>query len=329
LRSDAIEIWIGVRYLFAYGAVTLKRDTLMEEVDDLYTVSVTGNGTSVTKKVGEELAAAVIALIMTGKTAPSVGARNTTLASSAQSSRVSLREFMDGNAPSSNAEKIVAIGRYMAAHENKPAFSSQDLLGHFRAARESVPANISRDIASAIKSGWIAEDPQVTGSYYVTQKGEKSFDSRTTVRSSNGSEDLGTEEPIQSATESRVRRRRTGGGKVAQWTIVDTLLDEKGRAALKEFYNQKQPNGQNEQVAVLTYKLKELTGRPGFNGNEVYTALQVVGARTPGNLAAVFGNMATSGYGRIVDKAFHPGFKTDDLVKLDLPRKPAAKADNK
>ena len=126
--------------------------------------------------------------------------------------------------------------------------------------------------------------------------------------------------------DAKVKRKRGAASvKTANWTIVEDLLDETGRAALKEFFLLKRPDSQNDQVAVLTYKLKELTGRPGFNGNEIYTALQIVGARTPGNLMAVLGNMATAGLGRVVDRAFHPNFKTDDLVKLDLPKKVTVK----
>lgn len=122
--------------------------------------------------------------------------------------------------------------------------------------------------------------------------------------------------------DSKPKRRRTaGGGKVANWKMIDDLLDEQQRSALKEFFAEKKPSNQNEQVAVLLFKLKELTGRDRFDGNEIHTAVQIVGKKTPGNLTAVFGNMATLGLGSQVDKKFVPNFKTDDLVKHDLPPK--------
>lgn len=118
---------------------------------------------------------------------------------------------------------------------------------------------------------------------------------------------------------SRRRKRPSGSGKTANWKMIDDLLDEGQRSSLKEFYAEKRPPNQNEQVAVLTFKLKELTGRDGFDGDEIHTAFQVVDKKTPGNLNAVFGNMAKLGLGKQVDKKFISNFKADDLVKHDLP----------
>lgn len=292
--------------------------------DSSYTVLVSGDGTSVQRNVDAAVAAQIISLIMTGH-ANMVGAPTTKASTSAQGAaepRLSLREFLDEISPSGHAEKISAIALYLTSHESRPSFSKEDILGRYRTAREAAPANFHRDFANAIKSGWIAEDASVAGAHYVTQKGTKFLEAKR--RSGNSSPALarpqssGAEAPI--AQEGRSQRRKGSGGKVTQWSIVDELLDAKGRATLKEFYTAKQPNGQNEQVAVLSFKLKELTGRAGFTGDDIYTALQIVGARTPGNLVAVFGNMAAAGFGRVQDKAFHPSFKTDDLVKLDLPR---------
>lgn len=121
------------------------------------------------------------------------------------------------------------------------------------------------------------------------------------------------------------RRKAAGNAKVTNWRMVDDLLNEKQRSELKEFFEAKKPSNQNEQVAVLACKLKQLTGRDRFDGNEIHTAYQIVGKRTPGNLAAVFGNMATLGFGSQADKKFVPNFKADDLVKHDLPPKESTK----
>lgn len=292
--------------------------------DDDYTVLVTGDGTSVQRNVDAEVAAQVISLIMTGRAA-AVGAPATKVSASAQEAvepRFSLREFLDEISPSGHAEKISAIALYLTSHESRQSFSKEDILGRYRTAREAAPANFHRDFANAIKSGWIAEDTSVAGAHYVTQKGTKFLEGKrnagSTVPASARVQTSGAETAV--SQDGKSQRRKTSGSKTTQWSIVDDLLDASGRATLKEFYATKQPNGQNEQVAVLSFKLKELTGRPGFSGDDIYTALQIVGARTPGNLVAVFGNMALAGLGRVQDKAFHPSFKTDDLVKLDLPR---------
>ena len=117
------------------------------------------------------------------------------------------------------------------------------------------------------------------------------------------------------------KRKRSSSSASANWSMVDNLINEEGRNSLKKFYNEKSPSNQNEQVAVLVYKLKELTKRDGFDGNEIYTAYQIVGKKTPRNLNAVFGNMASSGLGSQEDKKFKNSFVADDMVKLDLPRK--------
>ncbi|MDC9826298.1 hypothetical protein PRN20_21395 [Devosia sp. ZB163] len=131
--------------------------------------------------------------------------------------------------------------------------------------------------------------------------------------------------PAPDPTPATKRRRGSGTAKVADWQMVPDLLNEQQRLDLKTFYAEKSPQNQNEQVAVLCFKVKELKGITTFTGNDVYTAFQVVGKRTPGNLTAVFGNMVSAGLGSVVDKKFSPNFKTDDLVKHDLPRKAPTK----
>ena len=101
--------------------------------------------------------------------------------------------------------------------------------------------------------------------------------------------------------------------------MVDNLLDEQQRAALKKFYAEKAPATQNDQVAVLSFKLEELTGRSAFDGNELHTAFQAVGEKTPANLSGVFGNMAGKDMGKVVDKKWTPNFKSKDRVNHDLP----------
>lgn len=124
------------------------------------------------------------------------------------------------------------------------------------------------------------------------------------------------------AAGTQKQRRVRGGGKTANWATLNDLLDGKTGPQLKEFYDKKSPKNQNEQVAVLTVQLKRLLGRDGFDGNEVHTAFRMVGAKTPGNLTAVFGNMATAGLGQQNDKKFVPNWKAEQLVDYDLPHKP-------
>lgn len=133
-------------------------------------------------------------------------------------------------------------------------------------------------------------------------------------------EDIGEGEPeaVGSAGKPKAKRKK-GGGHAKNWRVIDGLLTEEQRKQLKEFYSLKSPGSQNAQVAVLAYKLSELLGRESFDGDEIHTAFQAVGQRTPANLSGVFGNMAGQGLGRVVEKKWTPNFKSSDLVKYDLP----------
>ena len=123
-----------------------------------------------------------------------------------------------------------------------------------------------------------------------------------------------------SKTKPKAKRRKGSG--TANWKVVEQLLSEEQRADLKTFYEKKAPGIQNHQVAVLAHKLSELLGRDGFDGHEIHTAFQAVGAKTPANLTGVFGNMTGEDLGKIVEKKWTPNFKSSDLVKHDLPAPP-------
>ncbi len=144
-------------------------------------------------------------------------------------------------------------------------------------------------------------------------------------KSGPGDADGSTNDPQTPNSQEKKRRKSGGGGKTTSWKMVDNLLEEDQRKQLKEFYGEKSPANQNEQVAVLAFKLNHLTKREAFSGDEVHTAFQTVGVKTPRNLMAVFGNMTADGLGNMADRKFKPNFKCGDLVKHDLPRKTAKK----
>lgn len=132
-----------------------------------------------------------------------------------------------------------------------------------------------------------------------------------------------SEQPSKTeASSAKPRRRRTsGGGKTANWQFLNDLLTPEQGEELRKFYRSKSPANQNEQVAVLVIKMKELLDQEAFDGNEVYTAFRNVDVKAPANLAAVFGNMTGLNYGSQIDKKFIPNWKCEQLVVHDLPRK--------
>ena len=67
------------------------------------------------------------------------------------------------------SEKIVALAAYVLK-DGRETFKPNDVKTEFRRAREKLPGNFRRDLNNAIRSGWIAEDQNANGEYYLTNK---------------------------------------------------------------------------------------------------------------------------------------------------------------
>ncbi|MEW2914902.1 hypothetical protein [Leisingera sp. JC11] len=156
-----------------------------------------------------------------------------------------------------------------------------------------------------------------------------------TIQSVAGANLVGTPEPVgqtvdEVATDeatiapnpepTKKKRRSKGGGKTKNWKVVPEFLTDDQWKSVKDFYFEKAPNTQNEQVAVLCYTLSEQSNSTAFDGHEIHTAFQSVGVKTPANLAGVFGNMTGAGLGRQVDGKFELMFRGKELVQHELPR---------
>jgi len=115
-------------------------------------------------------------------------------------------------------------------------------------------------------------------------------------------------------------KRKRGNSKSRDWQFNPRLLQDEEWAGLKEFFDSKNPNTQNEKVAALCYALNIPTGRPAFDGNEIHSAFRTLGEKTPANLTGVLGNMATLGLGHSSDGKFTLGFKGKQLVEHELPK---------
>jgi hypothetical protein len=144
----------------------------MVSEERLYAFSLKGAGMNFAREVDESTARALMQIALGG---PAVGEDEQTRPQSNGRkqgvSSQSVREFLNGHQAKRNPEKIATIGEYLASI-GVSNFSKDDLLSQFRTARESMPRNFSRDLAWAVATGWIAEDPQSPGSFYVTQTGK-------------------------------------------------------------------------------------------------------------------------------------------------------------
>jgi hypothetical protein len=141
-----------------------------------YRITLNGEGIDVTQQVDQATARLLLNILLEGHIArPSDPIEDI---SAAMKPRHSLREFLDDVEANRNPEKIVAIGEHLAISEGQADFSRDDIRGKFRAAGEAAPRNFSRDFSWSISNGWIAEDSQNKGRFYVTKTGKEAIQAR-------------------------------------------------------------------------------------------------------------------------------------------------------
>lgn len=110
------------------------------------------------------------------------------------------------------------------------------------------------------------------------------------------------------------KKRGKVSTKVKSWTLVDLPLNSDQRQNIREFYKEKNPAGQNDQVATIGVKLKEFMQKTSFSGDEIHSAFKIVDLPTPKNLIAVFGNMKRDGRANYVDNQIVINSHTEDYV---------------
>jgi hypothetical protein len=153
-----------------------------ESNEELYAVSVKGNGITVEKSVSAPVAREVMNVIMGGTASASTATFQrradtvNTLGSGGR--RISLREFLEESQVRRNPDKITGIAEYLFQFEGAELFTREDIRGRFRLAGEAAPGNFPRDFMWAVKNGWIAEDAKAQGSFYVTQKGRNAIENK-------------------------------------------------------------------------------------------------------------------------------------------------------
>lgn len=74
--------------------------------------------------------------------------------------------------------------------------------------------------------------------------------------------------------------------------VKDLVLRPDGKQSLKEFYGEKDPQSQNEKLAVFVYYLRLELELEGVTPNHIYTCYDEVGVRSPVDLPAAIRNTA-------------------------------------
>lgn len=130
-------------------------------------------------------------------------------------------------------------------------------------------------------------------------------------------EDTAEEITQQPPKESRPRKPST-------YTIVTELnLRPADKPSLKDFFAQKKPEDNQEQIAVFVYYLSRILGETKIGPRHVYTCYKDVGGRVPVNISDVVAKTA-SRKGWIAATAAG-GYTTttmgENFVDHDLPKK--------
>lgn len=156
---------------------------------DRYKISLTGAGISIEKEIGAELAASIVAQVVSGK-APTalkditnnIGTQHQDTSGTEHGSvnridaRTTVREFLNDISPSTNVEMITAIGYFLWKKDGKETFSTEDIKSGYKSARESLPGNISRDMGKVVKAGWAGKGSH-SQEYFITNTGAKAVES--------------------------------------------------------------------------------------------------------------------------------------------------------
>ena len=144
----------------------------------VYAFTLKGEGIDFAGSVDQPTARSLLDVALGGKPLSSFELpKSESSTSKAGSPPISLREFMNAHSAKRIPEKIVAIGEFLT-RKGTADFSKDDVLAHFRIAREAMPGNFRRDFNWAIATGWVAEDSQNPGRFYVTQSGKQAVDGK-------------------------------------------------------------------------------------------------------------------------------------------------------
>lgn len=121
-------------------------------------------------------------------------------------------------------------------------------------------------------------------------------------------------------SDSGGRKRSKSAIKPKSYNLVELGLNEAQRAAVRDYYAEKNPIQQNDSVAVLGVKLAEFLGRSAFSADEIHSAFKIVNQPTPRNLIAVFGNMKRDGRAAYSENKVHINSHTEDYVKFHMKK---------
>ena len=129
-------------------------------------------------------------------------------------------------------------------------------------------------------------------------------------------------DPTTATPASRTKRGSRRDSKKETSRRVDLGLDEAQRNAFRQFFADKTPKGQNDQVLTIMYWLQKEAGTASLDRDQIFTGFRTVDAPVPGRIGSVLSNLRIAGMvvpqddGKYV--LHHVG---EDHVKFKLPKK--------
>jgi len=177
--------------------------------EETFDLSLSGSGIKLERKVGQAAALQILAIAMgsggESASAPlALGALTQPQPTHARGgARVSVREYLAEVGAKRNPDKILAIGKYLVEFRGQESFTSNDVKGQFRLAGEALPANYPRDFRWTVTNGWISEDHQAPGQYYVTGTGDEALESKF-------AKEIKKKTSLSSGTRRRRKKKTTG-----------------------------------------------------------------------------------------------------------------------
>lgn len=135
-------------------------------------LTIRGAGLVFDRDIPDHLVLRVMNLVLTGVSGSETRKQDDdTRDSGTDGRKESLAEFYRRAEPRKIPEKLATIGAYFQKVIEKDSFTLDDLRGQFRAVNEPVPGNLPRDLKVAQGAGWIAEEHDQRGEYFVTRTG--------------------------------------------------------------------------------------------------------------------------------------------------------------
>jgi hypothetical protein len=165
------------------GDLDVNGDEIDDDADEhqeagTFTVSIKGPGLKFSRVIDGATALSIMGVAMGQGGAADATPRPVTRSDRPKGSErgESLAEYYARIGPKQYPDKLTTIAAYLQTVQGRHSFKPDELRGQFRHVGEAPPANLPRDVRRAKAAGWLAEDHEAPGQYFVTKSGLKAIE---------------------------------------------------------------------------------------------------------------------------------------------------------